>query len=156
MKKQNGGSGLRYVKNAISHKGSWNRFDRQGKMFNLINNVSDFQVPQNLIDAFHYHTERLSLHKNAYGIRDIAISGGEIVLQYGAALSLANTSKAASPRQLFALRDEFNRIDKLKIDAANLAQDMLDIVVGLDIPTDEKTRIQNAYLQKIGQYLGVS
>ena len=125
-------------------------------MFNLINNVSDFQVPQNLIDAFRYHTERLSLHKNAYGIRDIAISDGKIILQYGTALSLANTTKAASPQQLFALRDEFNRIDKLKIDATNLAQDMLDIVAGLDIPADEKTRIQNAYLQKIGQYLGVS
>ena len=125
-------------------------------MYNLINNVNDFQVPQNLLDAFHYHTERLSLHKNAYGIRDIAISDGEIVLQYGTALSLANTTKAASPRELFALRDEFNRIDKLKIDATNLAQDMLDIVAGLDLPPEEKTCIQNVYLQKIGQYLGVS
>ena len=113
-------------------------------------------MPQNLIDAFHYHTERLSLHKNAYGIRDIAISDGTIVLQYGTALSMTNTTKAASPRELFALRDEFNRIDKLKIDATNLAQDMLDIVAGLDLPPEEKTRIQNVYLQKIGQYLGVS
>ena len=113
-------------------------------------------MPQNLIDAFYYHTERLSLHKNAYGIRDIAISDGTIILQYGMELSMANTTKAASPRELFVLRDEFNRIDKLKIDATNLAQDMLDIVAELNLPLEEKACIQNVYLQRIGQYLGVT
>ena len=74
----------------------------------------------------------------------------------GTALGLTTATKSASSSELFLLRDEFNRIDKRKIDAANLAQDMLEMVSSLDLPEAEKTRIQTAYLQKIRSYLGVS
>ena len=45
------------------------------------------------------------IHKNAYAVRDIAISDDKIILQYGIALSITTTTKAATPRDLLVLHD---------------------------------------------------
>ena len=106
--------------------------------------------------AFQYYTERMRIHKNEYAIHDIFVEHNGVVLQYYGLTGFSSAAKSASAREVFLLREEFNRIDRFKIDAANLAQDMLDILHALDIPDQQKQSLIDAYTVKISQYLGVA
>lgn len=104
---------------------------------------------------FSYHTEKIGFFQNCYNINRISITGLDIVIHYNSARGFSASTLNKPAKTLLDHRDQFNRIDKLKIDACNLSQDLLEIIALMDIDEQTKAKILDQFKHKICQYLGV-
>ncbi|WP_119343988.1 hypothetical protein [Facilibium subflavum] len=108
---------------------------------------------KSIINFLNYHLESFKLRPPSYSLTKVIIRADNIYIEYKLNVARLSQTQQKTITEIENLQTNFNRNDRLKIDACLLASELIESMKSISHHETTKQKILNDFYPKLANYL---